>query len=197
MDESSNLDAPIDSFEDDEKDIVEAIQNNEFIDELNIPQIQYDRIANEVSIKEIVENLLELLMPNGYPITGDEYNALSKKERNQIKNCFSTIFVSSFRNTPPLRVPLFKGKAYARARSCDYDLTGVVQRNVRIVYDKTIKTFQFLSVRHHRLYRPVSVRVSYNLAHFFFHLLCLFSCNGNSFPNTSKYTCLRSSKVGK
>ena len=98
LDENNNLDAPIDSFEDDEKDIVEAIQNNEFIDELNIPQIQYDRIASEVSVKETIKDLLDLLMPNGYPITGDEYVALPKEERSRIKKCFSTIFVSSLRS---------------------------------------------------------------------------------------------------
>ena len=98
LDENNNLDAPIDSFEEDEKDIVDAIQNNEFIDELNIPKIQYDRIANATSIKEATKDLLDLLIPNGYPITGDEYVALSNKERRRIKDCFSTIFVSSLRS---------------------------------------------------------------------------------------------------
>lgn len=98
LDENNNLDAPIDSFEDDEKDIVEAIKNNEFIDELNIPQIQYDRIASEVSVKETIKDLLDLLMPSGYPITGDEYVALPKEERSRIKKCFSTIFISSLRS---------------------------------------------------------------------------------------------------
>lgn len=98
LDENNNLDAPIDSFEDDEKDIVEAIQNNEFIDDLNIPKIQYDRIANDSYVKEVTKDLLDLLIPNGYPITGDQYIALSNKDRNRIKECFSTIFVSSLRS---------------------------------------------------------------------------------------------------
>ena len=103
--------------------------------------------------------------------------------------------LSAFRNPPALCVPLFKGKAYARVRSLDYDLTGVVQCDMRIVRNETIKRFQPFSVRHHRLYRSISVGVSSDVAQFFFHLLrFLYFIR---LPNTHLYTYLRKRKVGK
>ncbi len=98
LDETNSLDAPLDSFEDDSKDLVEAIQSNEFIDDLNIPKNQYERLLHNTTINDTVKKLIELLIPNGYPITGDDYIALNKKQKSEIKNCFSSIYIASLRN---------------------------------------------------------------------------------------------------
>ncbi len=94
----NNLDAPIANADDDEKDIVEAIQKNEFIDELNIPKVQFERLEKNNNIHSIVSSLIELLIPNGYPISGEEYVNLPQLKRNEIKDCFATVYVSSLRN---------------------------------------------------------------------------------------------------
>lgn len=94
----NNLDAPIENIEDDEKDIVEAIQKNEFIDELNIPKVQLERLVKNDNIHNIVNNLIELLIPQGHPISGEEYVNLPAQKRNEIKDCFATVYVSSLRN---------------------------------------------------------------------------------------------------
>ena len=65
-------------------------------------------------------------------------------------------------------------------------VTTLSKQYMRIVRYKSVKGFQSLAACQHLLYRPVSVRQSFHLAQFFFHLLCLSFCNGNSFPNTSK-----------
>lgn len=98
LDDTNKLDSSMDSIEDDEKDVIEAIQKNEFMDDLNIPKVQYERLVNKPSIKDVVKELLKLLMPNGYPISGEEYNSLSNSKRKRIKECFSEIYVSSLRS---------------------------------------------------------------------------------------------------
>ena len=98
LNEENKLDSSMDSFEEDEKDIVESIQKNEFIDDLNIPKVQYERLAENASIKDTVKDLLGLLIPQGYPISDEEYTSLSNSDRKRIKECFSKIFVSSLRS---------------------------------------------------------------------------------------------------
>ena len=88
----------MDSFEDDEKDIVEAIQTNEFLDEFNIPKVQYDRLLNTPNLVETTKDLLDTLLPNGYPLTGEEYISLSEQQRKKIKEDFSFLYVSSLRS---------------------------------------------------------------------------------------------------
>ena len=95
---TQTLDAPIESFDEDDKDIVEAIQNNEFIDDLNVSKNQYDRLANNPQLVENVKELIELLVPEGYPISGEIYANLPNTERKKIKEKFAMIFISSLRN---------------------------------------------------------------------------------------------------
>lgn len=95
---TNNLDDPVDTFEDDEKDLVDAIRNNEFIDDLNIPKIQYDRYAESLSTIQLVEKLIELLIPNGYPLSGEEYSSLPPTKRSEIKSCFRDLYISGLRN---------------------------------------------------------------------------------------------------
>ena len=98
-----------------------------------------------------------------------------------IGNC-----LSSFRDAPPQSVPLFHRIADRSIRSLNYDLARIMKIDIRVLRYKAVKGFQSLAACQHLLYRPVSVRQSFHLAQFFFHLLCLSFCNGNSFPNTSK-----------
>lgn len=98
LNEENLLDGCVDSFEDDEKDIVEAIQTNEFFDEFNIPKVQYDRLLNTPNLMETTKDLLDTLLPNGYPLTGEEYISLSEQQRKKIKEDFSFLYVSSLRS---------------------------------------------------------------------------------------------------
>lgn len=94
----NNLDDPIDHFEDDEKDLVDAIKSNEFIDDLNIPKIQYDRYLQASSTMQLVDELINLLIPNGYPLSGEKYSSLSDNQKSKIKTCFRKLYVSGLRN---------------------------------------------------------------------------------------------------
>ena len=164
------------------------------------------RMSTSIRMKMEDGTYVATSAPFGYRLVDGEYapvTILAVRVCNVEYEVFVTVVVvirnafSALCNSSPLRVPLFKRKAYARVRSLDNDLTGVVQCDMRIVRNETIKRFQLFSVHHHRLNCTVSICVSSDVAQFFFHLLCLFSCKGNSFPNTSKYICCRSSKVGK
>lgn len=95
---TQNLDAPIDNFDEDDKDIVEAIQNDEFIDELNIPKNQYDRLYTNPQTIDAVRELIELLIPEGYPISGEAYANLPNPDRKKIKEKFAMLYISSLRN---------------------------------------------------------------------------------------------------
>ena len=95
---TNNLDNPVDEFEEDDRDLVYAIKNDEFVDELNIPKIQYDRYADSESAMQMVEKLIGLLIPQGTPLSGEKYSSLPDKKRKEIKNCFRDLYVFGLRN---------------------------------------------------------------------------------------------------
>lgn len=94
----NSLDNPIENYEEDDKDIVEAIQTNEFVDLLNIPKIQFERLKSQVELKDVTKTLIDLLMPNGYLLSGDDYRETKAEIRNKIKDCFKQLYVFSLRN---------------------------------------------------------------------------------------------------
>lgn len=97
--ETSRLDLPTEQIDEDLKDIVEAIREDKFNDELRLTVEQVERLktANlDAAIKFILDNLLS---EEGKPLTGKAYYTLAPTIRKRIKSSFKDIFVSHLRRT--------------------------------------------------------------------------------------------------
>tara|TARA_B110000908_G_scaffold169938_1_gene228205 strand:- start:877 stop:3210 length:2334 start_codon:yes stop_codon:yes gene_type:complete len=94
--ESSKLDEVLTNVDEDQKDIVEAIQKEAFDDRLQLPQNQVERLKL-ANINDDIIYILENFFVDGKPITGKYYYNLSTPKRNKIKKGFKTIYISHLR----------------------------------------------------------------------------------------------------
>jgi len=94
--ETSMLDEVLNNVEEDQKDIVEAIQEEAFNDELQLPQNQVERLQ-EADTDSDIAYILENFFVDGKPITGKYYYELPNAKRNKIKKSFKTIYISHLR----------------------------------------------------------------------------------------------------
>jgi len=94
--ETSKLDEVLNNVEEDQKDIVEAIQEESFNDELQLPQNQVERLK-EANTDSDISYILENFFVDGVPITGKYYYDLAKAKRDKIKRAFKTIYISHLR----------------------------------------------------------------------------------------------------
>ncbi|SHN70033.1 DEAD/DEAH box helicase [Desulfovibrio litoralis] len=92
----SMLDEDFSRIEEDLKDIAEAIAENSFNDELNLPESQVERIKN-CDIFNSVSFILDVIFRDGEVIGGNEYYALNETIRKKVKNEFINIFSSHLR----------------------------------------------------------------------------------------------------
>lgn len=93
---SSQLDSDIDNINEDLIDIVEAIKNDEFDDELHITKNQIERIINH-DINDDIKFILDNLMFDNKPLTAAKYYQLGDHERRKIKSAFKKIYISHLR----------------------------------------------------------------------------------------------------
>lgn len=92
----SLLDSNNEEYSADYQDEVDAIVNDTFNDNLNLTQVQVDRLVDSNN-EGWIEFILDYLMPNGKPITAAAYYKIDDAIRKQIKNAFQQIYVSQLR----------------------------------------------------------------------------------------------------
>lgn len=92
----SLLDEPTQSIDEDQRDIVTAMKDNTFNDELQLTQTQVDRLT-EADLDADIEFILKNLIVKQRAIKAKEYYALSKPSRTKIKNSFQLIYISHLR----------------------------------------------------------------------------------------------------
>lgn len=92
----SLLDSNNEEYSADYQDEVDAIVNDTFNDNLNLTQVQVDRLVDSNN-EGWIEFILDYLMPNGKPITAATYYKIDDAIRKQIKNAFQQIYVSQLR----------------------------------------------------------------------------------------------------
>lgn len=91
--ETSLLDEKLKDIDEDLKDIVEAIQKNEFDDEMQLTKTQVERI-NKSTIDKDIAFILDNLIVDGKPITAGRYNETKNSIRTKIKKSFNRIYIS-------------------------------------------------------------------------------------------------------
>ena len=93
----SKLDAKQDDIDEDNLDLVEAIQQNTFDIESRLTKSQLERISCE-EVQNKVGYIIENLFIDGRILTGNEYyENLSNQQRTKLKNAFKDIYVSHLR----------------------------------------------------------------------------------------------------
>lgn len=94
---NSKLEEDTNLINEDQKDLVEAIKNNSFNDELNLTNSQVERIE-KANLDDDIKYILDLLVIDKRIITGDEYYKIKPKaKREKIKDSFKKIFISHLR----------------------------------------------------------------------------------------------------
>lgn len=98
--EQSLLDQPLRGTPEDLRDIVEAVKGDSFNTELNLPEIQIERIAKakeklDTQIRIVLDNLLV----NNVPISGADYYELGDAVRDRIKAALKEIYALHLRRS--------------------------------------------------------------------------------------------------
>ena len=92
----SLLDESSVDFDSDYQDEIDAIKNDSFNTDLNLPQSQVDRL-NQDSVDTGIRFIIDHLIDGENLITGQQYYNLSDSERKRIKESFQKIFMSHLR----------------------------------------------------------------------------------------------------
>jgi len=94
--ESSQIDSEVEEVDIDLKDVVEAIRTESFNDDLHLTNSQVERISTS-DIEASIKHILDTLLPNGVPITGRDYYALTNYRRKKVKNALADIYTAHLR----------------------------------------------------------------------------------------------------
>ena len=95
---TSRIDDDIQSVPEDVKDVVQAIKNDSFNDELQLTTTQVDRIMN-ANIDGDIKYILDNFIINGLIVNGEDYYNLTNTVRTNVKNAFKNIFIAHLRRT--------------------------------------------------------------------------------------------------
>lgn len=93
---TSGLDSTFNEVPEDFKDFVDAFKHNSFNDSFHLPEIQVNRISNDVLDQQILF-ILDSLFNESKLISGNDYLDLAKPVRENIKLYFKNIYVQHLR----------------------------------------------------------------------------------------------------
>ncbi|MDD2871054.1 MAG: DEAD/DEAH box helicase [Candidatus Gracilibacteria bacterium] len=149
LENSSNLDNESDNLNDDLKDLVEAIKEDSFDDNLKLTNSQVQRLK-EANIKDNINFILENFLINGKTLTSKQYYELSPTNRKKLKESFKRIFLSHLRRDSltiseqsilsasiPILLWQIQGKSFKEIVGLRYAY--LTQKDERLKIDKKIK----------------------------------------------------------
>ncbi len=96
INETSELDNDFADIPTDKIDYVDAIKNDTFNDDYHLPETQIQRLNKQDTYIHI-EYILDNLVKDGKPITGNDYYNLSDHSRGKIKDSFKEIYIIHLR----------------------------------------------------------------------------------------------------
>lgn len=94
--ETSLLDQNSDQLEEDYQDVVTAIKEDAFNNDLNLTNLQVERIEKS-DLDDAIEYILDNMLVDGQPITGNGYYKLGDVKRRRIKKNFQEIYTAHLR----------------------------------------------------------------------------------------------------
>lgn len=152
--ETSMLDKKLQDISEDLQDIAEAIQTEAFDNDLKITNKQKERLQNALDddgLEIEIKNLLDIFLPEGIPLKGDDYNNLSQHYKKKIKNIYQKIYTTHLRRknfsegekgilsaTIPILLWRIQGKSFKEIVSIrlDYISRGKEQREFKTQRNK-------------------------------------------------------------
>lgn len=95
--ETSIIDSDLSSVSNDDlKDIIEAVKDNTFDDDLNLTTTQVERLKT-TDIEKDIKYILDTMLVDNKPIKAKVYTDLSKHFKKKISNSFKNIFITHLR----------------------------------------------------------------------------------------------------
>lgn len=164
----SKLDSPDMATNEDMADVVESIKNNTFNDDLNLPQIQINRMV-DADVEQDIRLILDHFLVDGNVLSGVGYYKLPITLRESIKKAFKNIYLCHLRRgeltqaetsvlsaSIPLMLWRIQGKSFSEIVSLRYsylsrrDERRFIQRRINngeISSDVGIKMMSDLTVK--------------------------------------------------
>lgn len=96
LSDTSQLDLEVETIDEDSLDLVDAIKNDKFNDELHLTESQVERIEKS-RLNQTIRFVLDTLMRDGAPITGSGYYAIPGADRVKLKQAFGKMYTKHLR----------------------------------------------------------------------------------------------------
>lgn len=170
----SLLDEDSDKYSEDYKDNIEAIQNDTFSDEYNLPQIQVDRLSSQDTCVNI-EYILNNLLPEGDIVSAKQYYEITDDVRDKIKLSFKEIYVVHLRRgkletgeqcvlsaSIPILLWQIQGKSFAEIVRLRYNYLS--QKKTRSALKRQLKNKEISEQVYQKRLRALTIPFS-NIAH--------------------------------
>jgi replicative superfamily II helicase len=94
--QESRLDIDAKQDNDDLQDVIDAVRDDTFDDDLHLPQVQIERIM-EADLSSEMQLILDNLISDDTLISADSYYKLENKVRDSIKSAFKRIYIQHLR----------------------------------------------------------------------------------------------------
>lgn len=179
----SLLDSNNEEYSSDYQDEVDAIVNDTFNDNLNLTQVQVDRLVNSDN-GVWIEFILDNLMPNGKPTTASVYYKIDNDIRKEIKNAFQHIYISQLRRhnltvaeksilstAIPILLWKIQGKSFAEIVSLRYSF--ISRRDERRALRKQLRDGKISEKEYQRMLMGLTAR---------------YTCQAQQLPNMKART---------
>lgn len=166
----SLLDSNNEEYSADYQDEVDAIVNDTFNDNLNLTQVQVDRLVNSDN-GVWIEFILDYLMPNGKPITASTYYRINDAVRKEIKYAFQQLYISQLRRHDltvaeksilstaiPILLWKIQGKSFAEIVSLRYSF--ISRRDERRALRKRFRDEEITEEEYHKELKGLTARYS-------------------------------------
>lgn len=170
INEISLLDEDMGSVSDDLKDIVEALKDDSFDDELHITDKQLERIES-ADVDTNIKYILDKLLVNDVPITGKAYYEIGDGVRRKIKSSFNLVYIQHLRRSELIRaeknvlstaIPILlwrvQGKSFSEIVSLRYSFLS--ERNTRRNILAKMKRQKISAEQANKEIRDIKVRFS-------------------------------------
>jgi len=166
----SQIDEEFSTISVDTKDIVEAVKNDTFNDDLQLTDTQVERLKSP-DIKVDIEYILNNILFEDKPITGKKYYKMTPHYRNKIKKSFSNIYVKHLRKDSlsisektvlsaaiPIMLWHIQGKSFSEMVSLRYAYLTEKDKRRKII--SKIKTGELLKKEAKKMIDSITVKYS-------------------------------------
>ncbi|WBF66328.1 DEAD/DEAH box helicase [Desulfovibrio subterraneus] len=166
----SRLDEEINTVDEDEKDLIDAIKTDSFDDDLFLPKNQIERIKSG-HIDGSIQFILDTFIKNGLPLSASDYYKTPDYQRKKLKSNFKTLFLQHLRRknleTPeystlsaaiPIMLWHIQGKSFSEIISLRHSF--LTQKDIQREIVQQLKNNEISDTEASSLYNSLTIRFS-------------------------------------